>query len=146
MAFESALWQRVRKAGVRLRALLHGVHMCRIENSAGDGNPDVEACIDGALFSAELKSEDRPKRATTPIRFKVRESQSIWHRERCAAGCRHNWILAQVGEAHEARLYLIPGKFYDEIVTTEDKLAEMSVLLSPNEKLDEILMQARLGY
>lgn len=146
MAFETALWQRVRKAALRLREQGYGSHFDRIENSAGEGNPDVDGCLDGIQLWIELKSEDRPKRASTPIRFRVRESQSIWHRQRCAAGCRHNFVLAQVGEGHTARLYLIPGKFYDEIVAPEARLDELSVLISSEESVAEILLQARQGY
>lgn len=146
MALEKALWQRVRKGGLHLRACGFGTHLCRIENDAGEGNPDVEGCIDGDQVWIELKSKVRPKRASTVIQFKVRPSQSIWHKQRVAAGCRHNFVLAQVGEAHNARLYLIPGKFYDEVVTTEARLGELSVLPSPDLPLGEVLLRAREGY
>lgn len=146
MAFEKSLWQRVKKGALSLRTCGYKTHSCRIENDAGEGNPDVDMCIDGTQLWIELKSEDRPKRASTPIRFRVRPSQSIWHRMRSAAGCRHNFILAQVGEAHTARLYLIPGRDYDLIVAPEAKLAELSIMSASDENLREVLLRACDGY
>jgi len=146
MALEKSLWQRVKKGALSLRSCGYKTHSCRIENDAGEGNPDVEMCIDGTQLWIELKSHMRPARASTAIRFKVRPSQSIWHRMRSAAGCRHNFVLAQVGEAHEARLYLIPGSFYDEIVAPEARLAELSILSSSDESVREVLLRACEGY
>lgn len=145
MALETALWQRVKAGAKALRSAGHGAHFNRIENSVGDGNPDVSACLDGTMFDVELKSEDRPKRAATPIRFRVRESQSIWHRERTAAGCKHNWVLCQVGEAFTARLYLIPGRDYDLLIAPEADLDLLSVV-NCAATVPDILMRARAGY
>jgi hypothetical protein len=78
MALESSLWQKVRKGGVALKLLGHEVHLRRLENSVGTGDPDVNGCINGPhTFDIELKSEPRPARASTPIRPKVKPSQSI---------------------------------------------------------------------
>lgn len=145
MALESALWQRVKRGALSLRKCGFYPHVRRIENAAGEGNPDVNGCIDGSMFDIELKSEDRPKRITTPIRFRVRESQSDWHRERAASGCRHHFILAQVGEGHNAKLYLLPGNRYDEIVAPEPALLDMS-LISPSSDMSTILLRACEGY
>lgn len=145
MAFEKALWQRVKTGALHLRKCGYATHFCRIENDSGAGNPDVDGCIDGTQLWVELKSEERPKRITTPIRFKVRESQSFWHRDRTAAGCRHNFVLAQVGDAYASVLYLIPGKFYDDIVTTETRLAELSLMTRPS-TMSEVLLRACDGY
>jgi hypothetical protein len=92
-----------------------------------------------------LKSNDRPARATTVIRSKTRESQSIWHRERTEAGSRIHWVLIQVGEAHAAKLYLVPGSRYDDILVPEEKLREMS-LIRPDASVAEVLLRACEGW
>lgn len=146
MALESGLWKLVRSAGIDLRRLGHKVHLCRIENEAGSGNPDVEGCINGDQLWIELKSEERPKRASTPIRPKLRPSQDIWHTERYRAGCRVHWVLLRVGEDRETSLYLIPGRFYAQLkAITETELQALSVL--PSEaRLVEILLRSTEPY
>src|ERR1035437_501130 len=104
MAKESSLWQRCRGGIVHLRKCGHVAHFCRLENSAGTGNPDVEGVINGFQCWIDLKSTLRPARESTVIRSKTQESQSIWHHERTLAGSRIHWVLIQVGEAHAARL------------------------------------------
>ena len=146
MARESALWARIR--GTAIPELLwkkHAVDLQRLENSVGQGHPDVEGCIDGAQIWIELKSEDRPVRPTTAVKPKTRPSQSIWHKERTKAGSRIHWVLLQVGEGRKARLYLIPGDRYDEICTTEAELELLSVL-SPTASPADILLRATRGW
>lgn len=148
MALEKSLWQRVRKAGQALKRIGHGVHLRRVENAVGTGDPDVNGCIDGGIFDIELKSEHRPARSATPIRPKVRADQEIWLRERVEAGCKTAFVLIQVGEAANARAYLIPGHRYSEITTTEDQLQELSIL-TPAEAcgpMTKILMRAKRGW
>lgn len=145
MALEKYLWQRLVRANKQLRAAGFSVHACRLENSAGEGNPDVEACIEGNQIWIELKSCERPKRDTTMIRPRTRESQSIWHRQRSEAGSKHHWVLIQVGEAREALLYLIPGDRYDAITTTEAHLASMSQI-APDAPVAEVLIRATEGF
>lgn len=145
MARESALWKRLRDAGVALRQTGHLVDLQRLENAAGVGHPDVEGCIDGGQVWIELKSELRPVRVTTAIHPKKRESQNIWHRVRSEAGCRINWILLQVGEAHGARLYLIPGHCYDKIEATEAEIERLSVV-PPNASPSDCLLRATRGW
>lgn len=145
MARESSLWTRCNNAVKRLRKRGHVAHFCRIENDAGEGNPDVEGVLNGDQCWIELKSNDRPARATTVIRSKTRESQSIWHRERTEAGSRIHWVLIQVGEAHAAKLYLIPGDRYDDILVPENELAEMSAI-KPDASVAEVLLRACEGW
>lgn len=145
MAQEKALWQRVRNGVLSLRKMGHKAHYCRIENDAGVGNPDVDACLDGGVHDIELKSEERPKRTDTKIRFKVKPSQSIWHGARTEAGSRHHWVLAQVGDARDARLYLIPGNRYDEIVAPEDELDLLSVI-DARSTVEDVLLRAAKGW
>lgn len=145
MARESSLWQRCLTGLKQLKACGHRVHFCRLENSAGEGNPDVEGVINGEQCWIELKSNLRPARASTVIRSKTRESQSIWHRERTEGGSRIHWVLIQVGEAHAAKLYLICGNRYDEIIVTEGDLAEMSVV-DPKASVADVLLRACEGW
>jgi len=145
MARESSLWQRCKTGIKHLKTCGHAVHFCRLENAAGEGNPDVEGVIDGDQCWVELKSNDRPKRASTPVRSKTRESQSIWHRERTEAGSRIHWVLIQVGEAHAARLYLIPGKHYDALRVTEAALEELAAI-RPTASVAEVLLRACEGW
>lgn len=145
MARESSLWQRCLNGIKHLRKCGHAAHFCRLENSAGEGNPDVEGVLNGDQCWIELKSNDRPKRPMTPVRSKTRESQSIWHRERTEAGSRIHWVLIQVGEAHAAKLYLIPGSFYDEIIVPEDDLERLSVI-APETPVAEVLLRACEGW
>jgi len=109
------------------------------------GNPDVEGVINGDQCWIELKSNARPARANTVIRSKTRESQSEWHRDRTAAGSRMHWVLIQVGHAHSAKLYLIPGSRYDEIVAVESYLAAMSKV-EPDAPLAQVLLRACEGW
>lgn len=145
MARESSLWQRCRTGLKQLRACGHVAHFCRLENSAGDGNPDVEGVINGEQCWIELKSCERPKREATLIRPKTRESQSIWHRQRTGAGSKIHWVLIQVGEARDAALYLIPGSFYDEVTATESDLLALSVC-DPKATPAEVLLRACEGW
>ena len=145
MALEKELWKRCRTGIKHLEACGHKTHFCRIENAAGSGHPDVEGVVEGQSCWIELKSNLRPKRPGTPIRSKTRESQSIWHKARTEAGCRMHWVLIQVGHAHTAKLYLIPGSRYDDIITNETNLDDMSVV-DPKSDLSNVLLRACEGW
>src|ERR1035437_295238 len=145
MALESSLWTRCRNGVKLLKKRGHDAHFCRLENSAGEGNPDVEGVLNGDQCWIELKSNDRPARVGTVIRPKTRTSQSIWHRERTEAGSRIHWVLIQVGEAHAAKLYLIPGSRYDDILVREETLAQMSPI-APTASVAEVLLRACEGW
>ncbi len=147
MARESALWDRIRDTAIpALIKAGHKVDLQRLENLVGVGHPDVEGCIDSQQVWIELKSEARPKRLDTPIRPKLRASQSEWHTERAAAGFRYNWVLLQVGSGRTALLYLVPGDRYDDIkAVTEFELTELSVL-SPTATPADVLLRAIRGW
>ena len=146
MALERALWQRVRKAGLQLKKEGHKIHLTRIENMVDEGTPDVEGSIDGRQVWIELKSCARPVKAKTPIHPKVRQSQSDWHHERSEAQCRTLFILVQVGDASQAKLYLIPGREYDNIVAPEIDLEILSVLGYTTEPMTQVLLRAARGW
>lgn len=106
----------------------------RVEDSCGAGFPDVDGFArlapDNAVhfstaaereeyarehsepfaFKLELKSELRPAKAATPIRFKVQKrfAQLEFMRKRYTMG-ESAYFLLQVGEASGRRLYLAPG-------------------------------------
>lgn len=145
MAKETSLWARCKTGLNHLRKCGHAAHFCRVENAAGEGHPDVEGVLNGDQCWIELKSNKRPARAGTLIRSKTRESQSIWHRERTDAGSRIHWVLIQVGEAHAAKLYLIPGNFYDEVIATEADLVRLSVI-DPDTTVAQVLLRACEGW
>lgn len=145
MARESALWTRLSNGGKVLRKAGHSVDLQRIENCATSGHPDVEGWIDVGQTWIELKSEMRPARPTTIIHPKSRPSQSIWHRNRAAVGCRIHWVLLQVGESTTSSLYLIPGNCYDQIEATEAELAWLSVC-PPNASVPDVLLRSVQGW
>lgn len=128
MALERSLWQWLRGAE---RVLRDRLHWTRIENLTGAGTPDVEGCFDGGQFWLELKSSARPKRDTTPIRFRTkgREAQRDWLEKRSRMA--HNaFYLLQVGEGRTASRYLLPG-VYGQLIhegMTEEQLGEATVL------------------
>lgn len=145
MALEKFLWGRCKTGLKNLKQMGHKVHFCRLENVAGEGAPDVEGVVDGAQCWIELKSCERPKRASTMIRPKTRPSQSIWHAERTAAGGKVHWVLIQVGEGREALLYLIPGSHYDAVTATEDDL-DMLAVIDPRSDMVSVLLRACKGW
>ena len=146
MALEKSLWQRVKTGGKALRAAGHRVMLTRIENMVDEGTPDVEGCVNSAQIWLELKSCARPARARTPIHPKVRPSQADWHRERTAAGSRYHYVLIQVGEASQAKLYLIPGRDYAHIIVPEIDLEILSVLSYTTEPMTQVLLRAARGW
>ncbi len=113
MSRESALWGWLAKSRRHFKTALH---INRVENPAGPGMPDVEGQLNPAFnggqhcgqFWIELKAAERPKRAETPVRFKVRPKQVEWSRKRYAVGGRVYWLL-QVGSGADAARYLLPG-------------------------------------
>jgi len=125
MSRESSLWQWLKKAE---RELGPNLHMNRIENSAGQGQGDVEGHLRGSgQFWIELKTTTRPVRPETKIRFKVRPKQIAWHTARAKAGGR-SYFLLQVGSGADRRLYLVRGRLAAKIAQgmTESELAAQS--------------------
>jgi hypothetical protein len=146
MALESALWGRLKTGAKALRAIGYKIDLQRIENAATSGHPDVEGCINGSQIWIENKSEARPKRIETPIRPKLRESQSIWHKTRVAAGCRCNWVLLQVGDGRDASLYLIRGCHYDRIKSISEPDLELLSAIPPSASPADALIVASRGW
>lgn len=123
MARESALWKWLSNARDPMRERLD---LRRVEDAIGAGFPDVDgfalfhAYNDDAhpkvptttrlAFKLELKSEVRPVRPGTPVRFKVQKrfAQLEFMRKRYGMG-EAAYFLLQVGEAADRMLYLAPG-------------------------------------
>lgn len=149
MARETALWGRCLTAKAQLIEAAHRIDIQRLENAVGSGHPDVDECLDGIQIWLELKSAHRPARASTPIRMRTnkttRAAQIRWHRRRGAAGCKTNFILLQVGDAHKARLYLVPGPLYSQIEVSEADLEFIS-LNDPRASIADIMLLAAKGY
>lgn len=95
---ESYFWSQV-KAGF----VANGVLADRIENSAGTGICDVNACKDGKVVWVELK-------VFHGNRLHFRTSQRIWIMKRLAAGDTI-FILARKDQSNGgASIYLWPGR------------------------------------
>jgi hypothetical protein len=118
MARESQLWKWLSAARDPMRDRLD---LRRVEDSISAGFPDVDGFLikmplhsdedeDRLGFKIELKSEVRPAKPTTPIRFKVqkRAAQIEFMRKRYAMG-EAAYFLLQVGEGADRILYLAPG-------------------------------------
>jgi hypothetical protein len=84
---ESALWKKFRGC------VPPGAMAVRVENSAGEGMPDVLMAYHGMVALIELKTESE-----------ISSTQSDWHRRWNEAGG-ESWFLIQ----EDKRLYLIPG-------------------------------------
>lgn len=123
MAGEGRLWEWLSKARAQLGDELD---MNRIENSVGAGMADVEGIRKGFQFWCELKSEDRPARPTTPIRYTWQDKQVPWLKRRWSLGGRA-FALCSVGRHPHRVAYLIPAVHLGDIENgvPEAKLAEV---------------------
>ena len=146
MALEKSLWQRLRNGADKLREAGYWVDLRRIENTCEKGTPDVEGCIDGAQVWIELKSCKRPARASTPCHPKIRDEQVEWLKNRAECGCNSVWLLIQVGEAHKACLYLIPGHLAARAIDVPESSLETLATCSPHLSPAEILLRAARGW
>jgi hypothetical protein len=113
MAKESSRWQRCRTGIKQLRKGGHATHFCRLENAAGEGNPDVEGVINGFQCWIELKSNDRPAREGTVIRSRCyRSLPDFFHGS----------------QSHEEHAGLYPTRFHVRGLTGEIARRSLMVL------------------
>lgn len=98
-------------ARVTLRA--RGLHMVRMENSIGSGQPDVNGCLDGTDFWLELKCCSRPKRDGL-VRPRFRPTQLPWIGRRHAAGSRVA-VLLQIGAGSDGERYMYHPSTLEEL-------------------------------
>jgi hypothetical protein len=129
MAREVNLWTWI-KAGLKGAK---GLHMRRVENRVGNGDPDMDGCYNGVYFEVELKGCNRPVR-NGPLVFEVRDSQVAWHHKRLKAKG-NTWLYIRVGKASDIRRYLLSGSniacvkdAQDMKQCTEDFLSGLAVL------------------
>lgn len=147
MALEKSLWGRLFRAQKAMKAEKVQIHLERIENEVAAGGPDVDGCIEGALFKMELKSCERPVRESTPIRPTLRPKQIEWHADRAAAGSRFHWVLIQVGDGKQAKLYLIPGKFFTKVdLHCPESDLELISVCEPTATPADVLIRAMQGW
>jgi len=136
VAREARLWAWLRDGGAARPTL----HMRRVENRVGEGDPDVDGCCAGTYFELELKGCDRPVRGGR-LDFEVRQAQLLYHRRRHRCGG-NNWFYVRVGRDRETARYLVPGdgdsarRLQDGV--TETELLAMAVL-PPDHGVEELL-------
>lgn len=129
---ENRLWGWLNKVKPIYKTSLH---MTRVENSVGEGQPDVEGARDvpwqfeACCFMIELKCEARPADPSTKIRVKYQRSQPEWHRKRRKTKARI-FVLLQIGSGNKARRYLLPSVYLDRTKkgATEAQLESWSLV------------------
>lgn len=134
MAQEVRLWEWLRDNTKAVK----GLHMRRVENRVGDGDPDVDGCLLGKYFELELKGCPRPKTGGK-LDFEVRRSQVLWHRRRVRAGG-NIWAYIRVGIGREVKRYLVSSIHMPELFegVTEIRLSELCAL-DPDHSPDKLL-------
>lgn len=139
MSSESNLWNWLKCANLVLR---EDLHMCRVENSAISGMPDVEGCFRGNQFWIELKCIDRPMKESTSLRPKFRPTQIPWMKRRLGAHGKV-FVLLQVGLGRRLSRYLIPSYKVALLVTGHREVVIKALSLSPSSATaSEIIMIA----
>lgn len=125
MAREVRLWEWLRDGAKGVA----GLHMRRVENQAGAGDPDVDGCFNGHYFEMELKGCNRPRTPDGKLVFDIRQSQVIWHRRRMRAGG-NLWLYIRVGVGKEVARYLVSAEHTARVQAgmTETELAAWAVL------------------
>lgn len=133
MAREVRLWEWLRDGTKRVA----GLHMRRVENRAGEGDPDVDGCLGGCYFELELKGCNRPKVSSSKLVFDIRQSQVIWHRRRMRAGG-NLWLYIRVGLGREVARYLISAQYTARVQEgmTEAELDSLAVLPTNHNQLE----------
>lgn len=139
---ETSVWQWLSKGR---RPLGPSVFLERIENSVGDGTPDVRGTYLGRDFWIELKSAALPARLTTPVQTGLRLEQEEWAKAYIQAGGRNLFMLIRV--AASKRL-LIPGRYFESLRSHPipyARLAELS-LTPPDASPVQIIERASTRY
>lgn len=103
--------------------------------------PDLEACVAGRTFWAELKSCERPARPTTALDYDLTQGQALWLKSRREAGGAA-WLLVRVGFRGRRACYLVDGAYAEQFVERpmEEDLASSSVLLDSTVGAREIVL------
>lgn len=123
---EANLWKWLKRARAHYR---EDLHMKRVENSVGNGMPDVEGCLCGEQFFLELKCSARPARITTNIKVRFEPEQIPWMIRRSNAGGRA-FVFLQIGSGPDAQRYLLRPMDLAEVEAgcTEQRIAQLSII------------------
>ncbi len=139
---ETALWQWLKTGVARIKM---PKHVQRIEDTTKSGTPDVEGCIEGRSFWAELKvAYEQPTRGT--VRIKTTVFQVYFAVKRTSAGGL-SWYLIRVGTAPNMSHYLVPGQYAEELLDkpiTLKRLEELSIV-DRHSRPEDIMMAASRG-
>jgi hypothetical protein len=131
---ESALWGWLRDSRPRLNEP-------RVEDATKSGTPDVEGCIGGRPFWAELKVAYEQRTRGT-VRVKTTVDQVYFAIKRRQAGGL-SWYLIRVGTYPKWGHYLIPGQHAEELLDRPialDRLRNLSA--APIDARPEALLMA----
>lgn len=136
---ESALWAWLKGATARIP---EPHHIQRIEDTTKSGTPDVEGCIGGRGFWAELKvAYEQTTKGT--VRVKTTVHQVYFALKRAKAGGL-SWYLIRVGTHPNWTHYLVPGRHAEELLdraVSLERLRELSVV-DPRCRPEGIMMAA----
>ena len=101
MGPEGLMWQEMSAA---LRTFDPHVHLVRVENGVGTGTPDVNGCVVGVEWWAELKGlrswKSVPDTRVMTLEHDLLPSQRAWLRARYIAGG-NAWVILGVREPKE---------------------------------------------
>lgn len=142
MAREANLWYWMKENS----KLVPGLHLVRIENALSRGTPDVEGHYSRS-FWIELKGADRPKRASTPVRFDLKPEQRLWLERRWSVGGLA-WLYIRVGRDRNVSRYVLApqpaGTLAEVAAGVPEKRLEELALLPPGHAFPELL--ARVSH
>lgn len=135
---ETALWGWLKSSLPRV-SLPHDVQ--RIEDTTKSGTPDVEGCIGGGCFWAELKvAYEQPTLGTVRVKTTVHQVYRALRRTR--AGGR-SWYLIRVGTGKSMRHFLVPGSYAEELLDKPISLERLtSVSVVPPDARPEAILEA----
>lgn len=135
-SLEKNLWAWLKRGTERSRVL----DMERVENSVGEGTPDVDVCYKGIEFKIELKTGTVTK-IHSYVRVKFRPKQLPWIKRRTKTGGRC-FVLLQIGRHR----YLIPGKLCEVFRRTDLTLGELEAVSLTSEKSSAIDVLEACAY
>ncbi len=139
---ETALWGWLKSGLPRLAEAGHRHDVQRIEDTTKSGTPDVEGCIDGGCFWAELKvAYEQPTKGTVRVKTTVFQVHRALRRRR--AGGR-SWYLIRVGVHPRAQHFLVPGDYAEELLDKPISLERLTSVsaLDPKARPEAILLAA----
>ena len=136
---ERELWAWLKK-GAKALTVPHHIH--RIEDLTKSGTPDVEGCIGGSAFWAELKVATEQRTRGT-IRISTTAHQVYFALQRSRAGGR-SWYLIRVGTYPSWEHYLVPGMLAEQLLDKPIPLLHLVSMspVPPNASAVQLLLAA----